>query len=48
MEGHLINDFEISPTVEHSAPYVKRRESRVIGLCGSYIDDSLNAGGDEF
>lgn len=44
MEDHLMNGLGMIPTIEDSALYLKRDDSKVIEVCGSYVDDALNAG----
>lgn len=34
--------------IEDAALYIKRKYGKVIGVCGSYVDGSLNAGRDDF
>lgn len=48
MESHLINDIEMMPAISDKALYVKKQGKQTIGLCGSYMDDSLNDGSVEF
>lgn len=48
IEEHLTNDLKMIPVPGDSALYVKSKDDEVIGVTGSYVDDSLNAGRAKF
>lgn len=52
MNDHPVNDIGMSPTPGDPALYIKRinedKEALLIGITGSYVDDSINAGGKIF
>lgn len=45
MNSHLINDIGTAPVIGEDALYVKQDGHRMVGICGAYGDDVLNAGG---
>lgn len=47
-ENHFVNDLKISSVVGNGALYVNRKNGKVTGTSPSYVDDSLNSGGDIF
>lgn len=48
MESHLVNELDMSKVIGEAALYVKRKNGKAIGVCGSFVYDSSNAGGEEF
>lgn len=43
IDEHTVNDVELTPTQGDSSLYVKRKEAKLKGLMGTYVDDCLNA-----
>lgn len=48
IEEHLINDIGMVPIIGDRVLYVKRQGSKIIGPCGSYVEDLLNVSTLEF
>lgn len=48
MEKPLFYDLGMTLTIGDKALYVKHKRNKTIGICGSYVDNSLNAGCQEF
>lgn len=48
LDDHAVNELEMRPTVGDQALYTKSQNSKIIGVSGLYVDDSLNAGTLEF
>lgn len=48
IESQLFDELSISPVIGDTALYIKHKNGGVNGICGSYIDDLLNAWGEGF
>lgn len=48
IHDHLTNDIGMNPITGDGAVFVKKKDGEIIGIRGSYIDDCLNAGDEEF
>lgn len=44
IDEHIINDLGLKPTIGDPSMQVKRKEGKLEGLMGTYVDDGLNAG----
>lgn len=48
MNGHVTNYLGMIPLCSDSAFYIKRKNRKLISLCGIKVDDCLNAENEEF
>lgn len=48
MASHIEQDLKMSKTNRDSALYLKRSNNVLIGILGKYVDDSFQAGTDDF
>lgn len=46
VRDHVVDDLGMTPTIGDSALYTKETNGKVDGICGSFVDDTLNAGSD--
>lgn len=48
MKKLLIKGLVMISTIDKSAFYVRRKSNKVMRICGSYVEDSLNSGCPKF